>query len=476
MKFDGNKYLNIVNIASDSNYYDSSKSYSNPRMSIRSSHHLRFDSIFVRGEPHQCAPGNPGPGCPAPSEYNRYTDLVQIGSPASPDKSSWAIEITGATSLINGNHSVIQFFDDGDAVSCESNESGFWVHGTEEEPIRISSKYHHLVSFKGACNILMEYIDFGPAGNGRSDLMQPANSTEQQAGGIIHGSTMRNVVVRFSNFSMGGSATNADRNKSHIEIGMFGDVVDGACFAHNSHFRAWGALANLGRLEGVASVRNASIVNNASQAGWYMSAKNPSAVTSPYEGYLFSRTGLDGLSIDIDGISADTRSARNGLLYGRNGTRINFGSGLVGADGIQFGSAIYGNHSDIFRNPEDWDFRPREGSPLIGSAAPVAVTTSTGSGSIVPVSRPECFSGLLGGLRSGDEVLVGGRSCTVTRTNLSDGTITCSAPISWKAGEELFYTQHGRKIAEIGSRSADVLTGDEGPESKKPKPPHLFDD
>jgi hypothetical protein len=472
-RFDGNSYLEIVNLASDTNYYDSTKSFSNPRMRVINSHDLVFDSIFVRGEPDRCAPGNPGPGCKSPSEYGRYNDLVKFGDQRGSSGTAWSIEIRGASEFINGNHTVLQFFGDDNSTPCDPEESNFWIHGTERNPIKISSKYHHLVEFKGACNILMEYIDFGPAGNGRSDLLQPTNGDEQQSGGIIHGATMRNIIVRYSNFSMGGAATDQSRNKAHIEIGRFGAEVNGACFAHNSHYRAWGPMVNIGMDDRMKSMRHASIINNASEAGWYMKEFDRSAMTSPYVGYLMVRTGRDGASVDVDGIASDTSSASEGFLYGRFGNRVGFPTGSKEVEGISIGSTIFGSLPSVFRNAANWDFRPRSGSRLIGSAAPIAVTTRAGNGSTVPVNRPECFAGPLGQLRLGDEILIGRNSCRVTATDLARETVTCSSSLTWNAGDEIYYKVGGTAMTDIGSRSPSSVVRDGDQNAKRPKPPLL---
>jgi hypothetical protein len=304
--------------------------------------------------------------------------------------------------------------------------------------------------------------------------MQPANSDEQQTGGIIHGSTMRNIIVRFSNFTKGGSATAQDKNKSHIEIGMFGRGVDGACFPHNSHFRAWGALANLGRLDEVPYVRNASIINNAVAQGWYLSATNRRAATSPYEGYLLSRAGLDGnVSVDVDGIAVDSASARNGLLFGRGGAQLSFRDAPVNFDGINFGSTIRFNLNSVFRNAGNGDYRPASGSQLIGTAAPVARTTAAGNGRTIPVDRAECFAGQLGGMRRGDLISVGNTECQVTETNVGRGTISCSGNITWDRGDAIFYRTGKGVMRDIGSRSVSDSAFIPVDDGKRPKPPAL---
>ena len=323
----------------------------------------------------------------------------------------------------------------------------------------------------------MEYVDFGPSGTGRADLKQPTNSQEQQTGGILHGSTMRNLIVRFSNFTKGGAGTSKDKNHSHIEIGTFGRGVDGACFPHNSHFRPWGAMANLGRIDGVPYVRNASIVNNAVSQGWYLMNTNRSAATSPYAGYLVSRAGVDGnTSVDIDGLAADSASARNGLLFGRMGNTLSSGDAPVNFDGVNFGSTMHFNLDKVFRNPAQGDYRPAAGSRLIGTAAPVARTTNSGSGTTIAVDRAECFAGTMSGMRDGDRIVIGSSRCDVKSTNLGNGTLSCSQRITWNRGDAIYYSSDQGVMIDIGSRSVSDSPVPPPGDEKRPKPPELAAD
>ena len=474
--FDGVSYLDIVNIASDSNYYNSKMSSANPRMAVFNSHDLRFDSIRVRGERNQCAPGNPGPGCSNDSPYNRYNDLVEIGSPAPSARPSWNIEILGRSVFIDGNHTVMQIHGDGNGRHCEDTESNIWIHGTPQQPIVFSNAFHHLISFKGACSVLVEYADFGPAGSGRGDLAQPVRGTYDQAGSSIHGSTMRKVIVRYSNFANGGAGTNAERNKSHILVGVFGSEVNGACFPHNSHYRPWGTFASLGRLNNVKSVRNVSILNNAIQEGWYLQRDKARSADSDYAGFLISRAGMaDNVSVDIDGIVSDNISAPKGLITTGSEQSPGFSAGAFNFRGISVGPKVSKSQNGLFRGPANWDFRPAIGSRLEGSAAPIARTMSSGTGTSIKVDRPECFAGTLGGMRSGDRIQVGNAQCSVVDNNLANGTVQCRERISWTLGDEIYYVNDGSPFRDIGSRrsTSPPPSVERGPDAT-PKPPVLI--
>lgn len=468
--FRGVSYLDVVNLASDTNYYDSSKGYANPRMGIFNSHHLKFDSIYVRGEPHLCASGNTGTntGTGCSDGYSRYNDLVKIGNAASDADTSWAIEIAGASEFLNGNHSVMQFHGDMDPNFCESNEADIWIHGTPEVPIKFSIKYHHILEFKGACRVLIEHVNLGPAGTGRGDLNQPVNGYYDQAGGTIHGATIQHVIIRYSNFYNGGTATDTERNKSHIEIGTYGDNVNGACIAHNSHFRPWGTLATVSRLNDVRFVKNVSILNNAVSEPWYMESHTEDAANSRYRGAIVARTGtLGDVSAAIDGLVVH-RTSRSGsytLLTGLGGKTRSFLDSPFSEDGLTFGERITETTADIFSDPVNWDFRPRQGSSLINSAVPIARTTNSGSGTVVPVDRPECFIGTMAGMRPGDDISIAGERCLVKDVNLSDGTVTCNASIRWSQGDDVFYNLNGSSFKDIGSSSPGFTTA--------PKPPVL---
>ena len=470
----GVSYLTVKNIASDTHYHDRTKSYVNPRMALQNAHNLKFDSIFVRGEPQICADGNPGDGCESPSPYNRYNDLVRVGNPNDPSETAWKIEITGRTELIDGNHAVIQMFDDDDAQDCEPRESDVWIHGTPEVPIKMSSQYHHILSFKGTCRVLVEHVDFGPAGTGRGDLRQPDNGGDDQAGGILHTSSAREIIVRYSNFSRGGSASSEARNNSHLEVGMFGDSSNGACFAHNSHYQPWGTFAVIGRLNDVRTVQNVSILNNAMADGWHMQRTNNSAATSPYRGFAIARTGQgDFVQVDIDGIVVSSTGDRTRLYSGLRGRERDFDDSVSYIDGIQFGSALWSTRDALFRGPGRWDFSPRAGSLLIGNAAPIATTTSAGNGRTVPVNRAECFAGSMNGLRNGDTVDIGGAHCSVVDTNLADGTIECRQPISWPNNAAIFYKRGNTLVRDIGSTLAGGVTPTAADDSSPPKAPSL---
>lgn len=473
IKFEGVSHVNVAKIASDTNYYDDSKSFTNPRMGLFAAHHLRFDSIYVRGEPQACADGNPVQGCKGGSEYSRYNDLVRIGDPKDGSKTSWAIEITGRTELIDGNHSVVQIYDDNDAQYCETRESDIWIHGTPERPIKMSSKYHHIISLKGSCRVLVEHVDFGPAGTGRGDRYQPDNSTFDQAGGILHTSGAHEFIVRYSNFSKGGSGTRGARNNSHIEVGMFGDTVNGACFAHNSHFRPWGTMATIGRLNKVRSLQRVSILNNALSEPWHMRATNRSAADSPYAGYAIARTGQEGfVQVDVDGIAVGGSDVE--LFTSLKGRERRFTDSVSYIDGVQFGSGLWSTSGALFRQPTRWDFRPRAGSVLLGNAVPIATTTSAGSGKDVPVSRPECFAGTMSGMRSGDTIDIGGTSCTVKSVDLGDATLTCQRAISWENNAPIFYKSGNRTVRDIGSRVvSDGVTLTDAGDDTPPKAPSL---
>ncbi len=469
-------HVTVRNIASDTNFYDSTKSFTNPRMAVYKSNNLTFDSIYVRGEPQACADGNPGQGCKSPSSFNRYNDLVRIGSPSQAGDTSWKIEITGRTEFIDGNHSVVQMYDDKDSQYCEDRESDIWIHGTPDVPIKMSSKYHHIISFKGACRVLIEHVDFGPAGTGRGDRLQPTNADADQAGGVLHTSKAQEIIVRYSNFRRGGSSTSVTRNNAHIEVGMFGDRVGGACFPHNSHHQPWGTFATIGRLNDVEFLTDVSILNNAVSSLWYMNERNPSAATSPYNGFAIARTGQDDfVQVDIDGIVVSGDSGTE-LYTGLKGRKRSFEDSVSYVDGIQFGDTLVRAGAPIFERPQSWDFSPVAGSPLIGTAVPIASATSAGSGRNISVDRPECFAGTMNGLRNGDTIDVGGAHCTVIDANISSGTVTCRESISWSRNAPIYYKVGGSIVRDIGSQVASAggsapptISGDNAP----PKPPAL---
>ena len=473
---DGVAHVTVKNIASDTNFYDSTKSFTNPRMAVYRSHDLTFDSIYVRGEPQACADGNTGSGCKSPSDYNRYNDLIRIGNPNQAADTSWKIEITGQTEFIDGNHSVIQMYDDQDSQYCEERESDIWIHGTPDVPIRMSSKYHHIISFKGACRVLIEHVDFGPAGTGRGDRVQPANAIADQAGGVLHTSKAEEIIVRYSNFRRGGSSTSVTRNNSHIEVGMFGDRVGGACFPHNSHHQPWGTFATIGRLNDVEFLTDVSILNNAVSSPWYMNERNPSAATSPYNGFAIARTGQDNfVQVDIDGIVVSGGSGTE-LYTGLKGRKRGFSDSVSYIDGIQFGDTLVRAGGPIFQRPQGWNFSPVAGSPLVGTAVPIASATSAGSGRNIPVDRPECFAGTMNGLREGDMIDVGGAHCTVRDVDISSGTLTCRESISWSRNAPIRYKLDGSVVRDIGSQVATgagsappTVSDDNAP----PKPPAL---
>ena len=466
-------YLTVRNIASDTYFHDPSKSFTNPRMGLYNSHHLKFDSIYVRGEPQNCADGNPRSGCAVPSDFNRYNDLIRIGNPNDPSETSWAIEITGKTELIDGNHAVIQLFDDQDSQLCETRESDIWIHGTAETPIKMSSQFHHILAFKGTCRVLVEHVDFGPAGTGRGDLRQPDKGDDDQAGGILHPSRVNEILVRYSNFMMGGSSTSEARNTSHIELGLFGTQVSGACFAHNSHYRPWGTFASIGRLNDVRSVRHAAILNNAVSEPWRMRSVRPGVVTSPYEGFAISRAGKgDFVQVDVDGIVVESGDQPTRFYSGLKGRSRDYSDAVSYMDGIQFGSTTLAADSPIFRQPNRWDFRPRNGSLLVGRAAPIANTTDSGSGRTVPVTRPACFAGSMSGMRRGDDIDVGGEHCTVQRVDLSSGTVHCRESINWSENAPVFYKLRGREMRDIGSTQAGEVPLSDNP-ADAPRPPLL---
>ena len=446
-------HLTVEKIASDTHYYDKTKSYTNPRMGLYGAHHLKFDSIYVRGEPQICADGNPGPDCKGSSEYKRYNDLLLIGK-SDQSKTAWMIEITGRTELIDGNHSVIEAYDDRDSRACEDEESDIWIHGTPDTPIKMSSKFHHVLSVKGSCRVLVEHVDFGPGGTGRGDLNQPQNSTSDQAGGLLHTSSARHLIVRFSNFRKGGSATDGARNNSHIEVGMFGEEVVGACFSHNSHHQPWGTFATIGRLNEMKLVRDVSILNNAVSSPWHMNQRNPSAATSPYNGFAIARAGKeDFVAADIDGVVISAGTSVQ-LYDGLQGRTRSFSDSVSYMDGIQFGATFVRDSNPIFQQPNNWNFQPISGSPLVGSAVPIATTTSAGAGKDIPVDRPECFAGTMNGMRSGDIIDVGGQRCTVTDVDIPSATLTCSESINWSNNAEIFYTLGGSVMRDIGSQAS----------------------
>ncbi len=455
-------YLTIKNIKSDTNYYDPTHTYTNPRAWVQLSHDIKFDSIYVRGEPERCAPGNPGPGC-AGTEWERYNDLFQLGSAG---KASYNIEITGNTHLIDGNHDSLTLFDDSDTVACEPNESNVWVHGTETTPIVVSMRYHHNFSIKGACRVLIEHVDFRQAGSGRGDLQLPHDASDHdQAGEIIHGADFQHAIVRFASMSQGGSGTAKTQNSANIGIGNYGSTVNGACFAHLSHYRPWGAALSMGRMNDVASVQRVSILNNAVNEAWHMATANPAVTDSPYKNYILLRTyGTGSFSAYINGLVAGSVHETDALFYNSLGAKQGFGSVPLNVDGVQIGSNVKRFDGALYRDPSKRDFTPLPDGPLVAAASPIALTTNSGTGTKIKIDRPECFMGTMGGMRSGDVIDINSDQCTVVDVNLANSELTCSSTISWAAGEAIYYKPGGTIFREIGARRVGGL---------RPRPPRL---
>lgn len=463
-------YIEAINIKSDTQFYDSTKSFTNPRIRVRNADNIYLTGVFFRGEPQECADGNTNIGCPSGDPDRRYNDTVELqsGSNQIVIRSS---DTYGETRLINANHTLLQFDDDGGG-SCGSGESYYHIHGTPDTPLVISNEYHHGIAVKGVCNLLFEHIDFQQIGTGRGDLTQPDNGDNEQSGGVFHGSDYDNLIARFITASRGGDGTSSDENKGIIEVGLFGgntlNTVTNACFSHFSIDKPWGQSIVIGQNNQITQVDNIALLNFAINDSWYLRETEGASIANGESlGYILRRTGGPTVTdVYADGFVFNHASGvtGDGFLYDNRGTQTNLDATDCPStvDGVECGANISHDTDELFNDPANRDFTIADETALSGQAVPIAVTTNSGTGSVINVSRPYCFADRMSNIRaSGDVLDINGDTCTVT--SVGSASITCNESITWSSGESIRYTIGGAVMDDIGAIEASASPGEPPP-------------
>lgn len=478
---DGAGFIHVRRIKFDSEFHDVTKSDANPRFKIITSPGVLLESIFVRGEQQLCADGTPPAGCPEQADPNRkYNDCIEV------DRGSDHFELRssdtyGEFRIIDCNHSQLQFHDDGDTGDdCSADEVYYWVHGTPDNPGIMSIKYHHGVSMKGPCFVLMEHIEFQRQGNGRGDLTQPDNELVfDQAGGTLHGSDGENYVVRYSTMAYGGNGTSSEINKTVMGFGAFGNngnEILNYCMAHISVWRAWGHVGQVSILNNVVRVDDIAYLNIASDEGGYLNeTEGAGTADSEASGYFFRRGttkgGQEGNLTDvyIDGIVFNNVSTIGADLFFwetiGNTSYASTDCPLTDED-VECGSNIVYDTGQLFTDPANSDWTILDSS-LTANASPIALTTDSGTGSTIAVTdqRAHCFVDDMDGMRaSGDVLDINGDECTITAVGAS--SITCAESFTWASSEEIFYKLGGTIHDDIGA----IISGAGGGEPPLPGP------
>jgi hypothetical protein len=253
--FQDTSYVEVIWMKSDSNFFDSTHTGTNPRVRMRNTHDVTFTAVFIRGQ-----------------QDFEYNDVIEVGdnNPATDcGRCSWQIvfrsdDTLGATQLLETTHTILQIHNDDDGYSCRTEEIGYAVLGTTSTPVIVSTKYHHSVSNKGACSVLLQHIDFQQSGQGNGPLRIP-NFDTGQGGETIHGSSHRHYAIRFNTLSLGGVGTHQG-TQFHHGVGLFGGdpyVTEDVCIAHNSSWRPWGGEVGIGQLNTITNVSDISILNYA---------------------------------------------------------------------------------------------------------------------------------------------------------------------------------------------------------------------
>lgn len=482
----GQSYVEVRRFKGDTDFYDPTHNFNNPRVLINDADHIILTSLFIRGEPERCAPANVGPGCRDADPDRRYNDLVTI------DSKSHHIELRshdtfGEMRLLDGNHASIQLFDDGTggADQCTADERYYWIHGTPDTPLIMSMRYHHGFSNKGVCDALVEHVEIQQQGNGRGDLQQPTNADDDvQAGGAFHGSDHRRYVVRFSTMALAGSGTSDDSNLAFLETGLFGGnifVAEDVCFAHLSQYRAWGQAVIVGRLNTVTNVDDIAYLNIASdQIGYLDETEGSGVADDDATGFFIERTNASSAVTDIflDGIVFNNVSSigADQFLIDTVGTQTTHASTVCPTtiEGVECGSSITYDTGQLFTDPENSDWTINDAS-LTDNAVPIALTTDSGTGSTIAVTdaRSHCFVDDMDGMRpSGDVLDINGDECTVTA--VGSASITCNETITWASSEEIRYKLGGVIHNDIGA----IISGADPGEPPLPGPgrtmkPHL---
>lgn len=467
MFIDNSSYIEIIRMKSVSNWWDSTHSGSNYRVRMWGSHDITLTAVFLGGQ-----------------RVDFYNDLVQIGDDSTGSgRASYDIVIRssdtwGETQIRESTHTSIQFQDDDDEVACEELESGYALLGTPSTPLIVYTFYHHAMSVKGNCDVLVQHVDFQQNGTGIADPIPGAYSSDSQSGGTHHGSDHKHYAVRFNTYSYGGSGDSGDNNSAMWETGLFGsaspdcngiDVAQDVCFAHNSMWRAWGNAAGIGRLNCIlteGSVDDIVYLNVAADETGYLETTEPATADRAANGYFLERISSNAISdVYMDGIVYDPVSALEGdlLMYHRNATTgysdEDCSAAELGTSDIGCGSNITYDNQDYFTDPADRDFTIASGlSPdnLTAAAVPIAETTSTQTSATIPVTanRAQCFMGPIGESGygyAGDVLDVGGVTCNVVDVDYDNDTVTCSEAISWVTGDDIYFVIDSAVMDDIGA-------------------------
>lgn len=491
-------YLELINLKTDSDYWDSTKSYTNPRIRIRGSNDIYMTAVFIRGDRDMCAPGwlafNGGAGDCRPTAYGRYQDVITFGDNSTAENSyNIAIRSSdtwGETRVLYSSHELLQIHDNKNGTLCEATEVNYYIGGTTTNPLIWYNEEHHGIAVKGGCNVLVEHVDFQKTGTGRGDLNQTEGySVGPQSGGTHHGATFEHYTARFNTYSFAGTHSLDSDNSAVYEAGFFGDApgANYGCFAHNSVWRPWASTAIIGEVNGTAD--DIVVLNVAIDEGSYGYEQDGAGVaTSEYIGFAFGTGGsTEPANVYIDGIVYDVVSGLEGdkFLIDTTGVNTEYASTdcpsaeLGGDTGIECGSNITYSNTVFFEDPANRDFTINTGDPasLTGTAIGVAKATNSGTGSTINVTanRAQCFFDDLGGIRaSGDVLDINGDECTVTGVDYVNDQITCNETITWASGEDIFFKVDGAVHDDIGA----IPAAGSGPGLPTPGPgrnlePHL---
>jgi hypothetical protein len=147
--------------------------------------------------------------------------------------------------------------------------------------------------------------------------------------------------------------------------------------------------------------------------------------------------------------------------YGDNGSIYNSLSAYQSGTGQDAHSI---NSDPLFTNIGDFDLTLQADSPAIDAGDFLTTTTSSASGTVIPVADARYFHdgyGISG--VSGDTIMVGNNTVTVTDVNYSTNTITVNRIISWNNGDGVSY--------EFAGSAPDIGAYEHGGSVTPPPPP-----
>lgn len=233
-------------------------------------------------------------------------------------------------------------------------------------------------------------------------------------------------------------------------------MLNGGIVRYNRFVRNWGSPVNIEYYNPGANAQNVRIYNNVFDDN-YQQALRISNVVSDYifKNNVFSRNDRygDDRMLIFKGDNSVFRFYRN-LFYAPSGATAILEDQNNGSNTGRTVNYVENNYSGQwvnsltqapgFKDPGRYNHTPSSGSVLIDNGSPLTATTSSGSGTVVPVGNAQYFFNGFG-IEDGDIINIGSSSQQrrITAVDYANNTLTLASSATWSDGDPVSLNYEG---------------------------------